>query len=493
MNESDARDALLVRAYETASRSHVGDTWTEADRDWATGAARQVEGERASVDAFIARRARLGAERIAARERAAARAQRMLVWRPWIGRVVVPLALAAGVASDAIGTSQRVNLLAPPLLALLAWNLAVYLVLAVRSVVRMLRGERPAPGPIAALVGRWSHGVAPPHRVDRLSEPLQAFVADWAQKSAPLTAARVAAILHAAAAAFAAGALIGLYVRGLILEYRAGWESTFLDASAVHTLLSLVLGPASRLTGIALADTTALEALRMPQAGGENAAPWIHLYAVTILLVVVAPRLLLAGWQVFAQRRLAARFPLSLDDAYFRGLARMHAGAGATVRVAPYGFRPSAEADEGLAALCARVLGPRTVLSWAPVVAFGDEDAGVPVDDAPVAPDARIALFSLAATPETENHGVFVDALAARGAGTVPLVVLVDESAFRRRFDPTGPTGAARLEERRAAWRRMLAQRNLAPVFADLERRDFAQAQAALQEAIDRASGPVHG
>ena len=56
---------------------------------------------------------------------------RALRWRPWVGWSIVVGALILGVAVDRIGGAQRVNLLAPPVFALLAWNLGVYVALAV--------------------------------------------------------------------------------------------------------------------------------------------------------------------------------------------------------------------------------------------------------------------------------------------------------------------------------------------------------------------------
>ena len=62
----------------------------------------------------------------------------------------------------------------------------------------------------------------------------------------------------------------------------AGWDSTFLDATQVHRLLQVVLGPASVLTGLSLPDVAHLAQLRFSASPGENAGPWIHLLAVTI-------------------------------------------------------------------------------------------------------------------------------------------------------------------------------------------------------------------
>ncbi|MEB2336326.1 MAG: DUF2868 domain-containing protein, partial [Burkholderiales bacterium] len=64
MTENEARNALLVRAFETAlPRSGA---WSAEDADWASRAAAEVEGEGASAASFVARRAQLGAERLCA-------------------------------------------------------------------------------------------------------------------------------------------------------------------------------------------------------------------------------------------------------------------------------------------------------------------------------------------------------------------------------------------------------------------------------------------
>jgi hypothetical protein len=64
-------------------------------------------------------------------------------------------------AIDQVGGSQRINLLAPPLFALLAWNIAVYAVLAFGLVVRY--GDTADLGPMRSLLiriagGRARHG-----------------------------------------------------------------------------------------------------------------------------------------------------------------------------------------------------------------------------------------------------------------------------------------------------------------------------------------------
>jgi hypothetical protein len=487
MNETDARNALLLRAYETLPPAQTVGRWSEDDRIWATQAALRLEGGDASAAAFIARRARLAAERLCERDPGAGFALRALAWRAWIGWAFALLAFVAGVATDAIGPAQRINVLAPPLLAILAWNLFVYAAMLARAAARRGADGATSPGALARQIARAVRAVAPGRGIERFTPPLAGYARDWALASAALSASRVARMLHTAAAALAAGALCGMYLRGFALEYRAGWESTFLDASAVHAILSVVLGPAAALSGIALPDAGALAAMRSTLSPGENAARWIHLYALTMALFVIVPRALLALAQFLRERRLANHFPLPLDDGYFQAIARAQHGAVAAVRILPYGIRPGTQATAGLNALLARVFGPKTEVSVAPTVPFGGEDALDPalMSGAPAALVA--ALFALTATPERENHGAFIDALAARMPPATPFAVLIDESAFRQRFDDTRGTGAARREERRAAWQRMLTETGRVAVFVDLEAQDLAAAAHALRAAIDAA------
>ena len=477
MNEAAARRAVLVRAFEQEPSSPA---WSDDDRAWATQAAAQVEGERAPDDAFIARRAALAAERLAGRDKRVPRLLASVEWPAWVGWVTPALAFAAGAAADAIGAGQRVNLLAPPLLALLAWNLSIYLVILVRGTWGLIDSRARGLGPVARLLGRLAHVTgAPPRRAGKLAAE---FVGNWMRSSAGLTAARLGRVLHAAAAALALGALSALYLRGIALEYRAGWESTFLGAPAVQALLGAVLGPASALTGIALPDVAGYEQLRFAEGGGVNAAPWLHLYAVTLGLAVLLPRLLLAMGNRLLEARLTACFPLPLDEPYYRALLRVLREEPIAARVAPYGIQLVPQATLNLNALFTQAFGIRTTVSVAPVTAFGAEDD---IDPLRIAGDTGLLapLFALTSTPETENHGAFVDRLRT-AAGAARLVVLIDESAFRRQFGET-----ERIDERRALWSGFAAARGVPAVFVDLDQDDQPTTRQSLLMALD--SGPA--
>jgi hypothetical protein len=232
-------------------------------------------------------------------------------------------------------------------------------------------------------------------------------------------------------------------------------------------MVTTLLEPASRLSGIALPDQAAFAALRAahgdPAAVGAPAAGWIHLLALTLALLVVLPRLLLATACFGLARWRAARFAVPLDAPYYRRIAGLRRGTPAQVQIWPYARAPSARAALALRARCAEAFGPRVGVDVEPTVAFGTED-DVPLQGAAAASHA-IALFDLSATPERENQGRFVARLAGALAPTAALAVVVDASGFRERFGDL----PERLAQRREAWRAWAEPLGLAPCFLDLE------------------------
>jgi len=481
MDEHAALGVTAVRALETHDRAKA--VWTDADRAWASRAAAEVVGEKADSATFIARRAQLALERIGERHQALLRAARALQWRPWVAWAIVVGAFTLGVAGDRIGGSQRINLLAPPVFVLLLWNLGVYAALAGGWVIRY--GDSRKPGPARKLVmrvasrtgmghGRGSGTFASSSDIVRAS--VTALTADWLRLAAPLYTMRAARILHLAAAALALGVIVGLYVRGLAFEFRATWESTFLDAANVHRLLALFLAPGSMLSGIAIPGVAQLESIRAP--GSENAATWLHLLAASVVVIVVIPRLLLAVCTGIVERHRAAHVAIPLGDPYFERLLRGFRGGPVRIRVIPYSYAVPPAALAGLEAVVARTFGGGAALTVESPVAYGDEDTLAKreptADQGPV-----IALFNLTATPEPAAHGVFVKALAGAGPAPPPLV-LVDESAFCARW----PGDDRRLAQRRGIWSELLTAQGAMPIFVNLTAPDLAFAEAAIDAAL---------
>ena len=486
MNEAAARQVTLLEAYESVQPASP--SWSDDDRAWADRVAMEAgSGAGATPDEFLAQRAGHAMQRLAPRERAAARWLAQPLWRKRWGAIVALIAFVLGLLADGVGSSQRVNLLAPPLWGVLAWNAVVYLGLLGALLAGMLRRGPGTPGPVV-------RGMQALLRIGldvRSSSALHGFVQRWAQRSAGLSALRAGALLHVGAAVLALGLIAGLYARGLVLDFRAAWESTFLSPTMAHALVSSVLAPASSLSGIALPDAAAFAALQAAHgdaSAGAPAAPWLHLFALSLLLFVVLPRALLALLCAARAQMQARRFVLPLDAPYFQRLLRLQRGAAAQVQVWPYAVTPSPQAVLGLRSLLADAFGARLGLQIAPGVAFGAEDEAPP---APASTTSHaVVWFDLSATPEPENHARFVRQLAAALPKGASVLVLVDEAAFKRRFESM----PQRLAQRREAWRAMCAELGTLPVFADLDAPEPAATSTALQAALEhpvRAGVPL--
>jgi hypothetical protein len=481
-----ARELLLLHAYESLNDDDSQDDhplWTRADAQWATKVASQTTGAQGSAKDFLAARAHAAMQRLAPRDEGVRRALALRGWRWSLLPIAALVAFVIGAAAYDIGTHQRIDLLAMPVWVLVLWNLVVYLLLAL-AWVRGLGSGKPAFGALRNFIGRrFAARVA---ASPRKAPALFAFGRSWAQVSWPMTLARAGSVLHVAAAALALGLAAGMYLRGLVLDYRAGWQSTFLEPPRVTALLSTVLKPASILTGVPLPDEAAVAELRVApdQSATRDAAPWIHLHAATLAIFVVVPRLLLALGSVLRGAWLSRKLPVPIDEPYHQRLwqqhRRQHGGAGARVRVFPHGAAPGAAAALSLRKIATRLLGDDAELDFATTVAYGSEDAPAPQPAAGAAA-MDIVLFDASATPEAEAQGRFVESLRGRlGRGTA-LLMVVDEAAFAARFGGAGE----RLEQRRAAWRDLADKLGMpAPVFVNLETSSPGDDAKALETAL---------
>lgn len=457
MKERTARAIMLVKAIEEADRQK--EVLTDDDRKYASRTARELAHwqaaearSAATLPEFLSQRAEQLLKRLAARHKAfaAVAAGHSGLWgASWLLPVV---ALLAGGLAERFTNPHRVDLLSLPLLGIIAWNAATYLLLAAWG---LLPGRRA--GMRRALANRMGLGGSQvPRRLPHLlgSGVLQ-FMVDWARLGASLNLARVARILHFSAAAFALGAALSLYARGIVARYAAGWESTFLDAQQVHGLLSLLFAPAVRLFGLegfTLAEVAGLQGWNEARLG--NGARWVHLYAASLLLYVVLPRLALGAVAALRAAWLRRRFPLDLEQPYFRQLAVAAGGEPGLLRVLPYSLTVDEARSRGLDAVAQEMLGEQARVRLLPPAAYGS--AAPPLETAEGVTTA--VLFGIAATPEQENHGAF---LAQLGRGR-RLLVLLDQSALAARMDAT------RLRERVELWREFCILHGAEPKVVDL-------------------------
>lgn len=378
-------------------------------------------------------------------------------WNPLWPLLLLLLAAIIGFFSNELGPEQRINILSIHLVGILAWNFLIYL----REAILLFRKR--SSGLIEGWFTKWQDGAAPAE-VHADPEPAllerarQAFQKRWVNRSTPVYYARIKSWLHLAAIVLAASAIGGMYVRGLAREYTAVWESTFItEAEQLLPILKVILGPAVTLAGDSLPAPAELEALRGADASGENAARWIHWYALTIALFVLLPRATLSLFWRLKSRRLSAEFPYrETAPRYYSRLLATSSGTSRSLSILPYAITP----DEGARAKLVRRLedevGAAVEANWLPAVSFGEEDA-VPMETIREMPDDSelVPLFSFAATPERETHLEFYQTLSGLAPNPLRFLLLEAESFDRkgRDFADAADRRAGRLE----AWRQLFA------------------------------------
>lgn len=313
MDEPDARRVLLAHAIETTDAK--GELLTPAERATADLRARQEVLHRADgrdIDAagFLALRSSHVLGAVGVRHPRLAALQEPAAWLPWVHWAVPLAALALGIATDAIGNPHRVDLVSLPLLGIVAWNVVVYL-LVVASLIAPRRAGRRS---WLASFGRWTTGRG---SSDPASQAATRFHIDWFAATQSLHVARIQRVLHISAAAWALGVILSLLVRGLVVEYRVGWESTFLGPQQVYSILSVLRLPALLIFPFDTFSVVDVAEMRFGDGGGAAVgAPWVWMYAALLVSLVILPRLLLATFCAWREERLARAIPVELQPAY---------------------------------------------------------------------------------------------------------------------------------------------------------------------------------
>lgn len=392
----------------------------------------------------------------------------------WVAFLLPIVAFILGLGSDVLSSSGKINLIAFPIFVVLAWNLAMYLLL-LSNAVRGTEPDLSTAGFKGWLARKYEQIASPGDRpakpgVVPWNEVHRQFVSHWFGQSRGLLIERIKVNLHVAALVAALGLIAGMYLRGLAFEYRAGWSSTFLNAESLATLLGILLSPASWVTGIQLPDAGHLELLAWSTGSkGENAARWIHLYAATCILFIGLPRLVLALASARKADQYRTEFPLDLNAI---GLA---VGSG----------NPLEDSANPKAKLFSVIPFNRRLddqdLELIRLFAFGEAEGPVNLDirdsirydeveeyfrefkTPRPEPFRYVLVFNLAATPENEVHGDVVRRLQER-ATTERVLIYVDGHSFVDRFRGDGDFGE-RLESRKQDWMNLLKLHEVKPVF----------------------------
>jgi hypothetical protein len=360
------------------------------------------------------------------------------------------LALLTGYWLSDLGQSSEFNLLALPLVGLLAWN-AVVIVLGVFCELM----------PAASLSGRggWmaeflAHGIS---RMGKASKEIESGVAGavrtrFEELVWPLAwrrlQMRLRMWLHVAAALLAIGGAVALYARGWSHEYRAVWESTLLSESGATTFFETLFKPASKVlrTPIPLKQIPGMHRTFGKADQSAPALPWIHLYAGTLLVLIVFPRLLLAGIAAARCCRTIAKPARALHwGAYLRTMLRAVEGGSERIQVLVHAIEPTAAHREVWDRGVRERFGGMAHAEYLRIPA-GEEDEFAATWQ-PVCANL-VMLFNMATTPEAEVQRRLVSDLRQRlltKHAEPELVVLLDGTSLAGRWSPEKIAGREQL------------------------------------------------
>jgi hypothetical protein len=332
LDQADARRLVLVRAIEEADPQ--GRLLGEAERERierdALDASRR-SGAGVDFADYLGQRARRVLATVELRNPRLAALESMPPWRGWLVTALPLAACILGAAIDRIDNPHQVNMLSPPLLGVLAWNLVVY-VLLLASLLRPHRagGRAEPPGLRHWLAGRgWRSGRL---RADVLAR----FHQQWLKTAGAQEWLWWERLLHLCAAGWALGLALSIILGGVVREYRIGWESTLLDVRRVHALLSALFAPVVALLPFEPFSVADLQRLAFgsgaPVDVGE-ARRWVWMYVALLGVVVVVPRLLLAAWAGWGERRHRRAVRIDLRDPYYAQLLARVSPARVTLAV----------------------------------------------------------------------------------------------------------------------------------------------------------------
>lgn len=442
IEEGDADGALLSeeRRREATARTRAG------------LASDVVAGDSVSAreTAFLLRRARwLEGEVIGCNGSLVRLLERLVVVRARGSWVLAGWLLAAlvGYLLAGFGQTAEFNLLALPLVGLLAWNLVIVFL----SLLMEFQKAGPSPW-----LERLAIRLTPQHQERFVMDldPPTGLTVD--QRFATLAQGpaferwqrRFRAWLHVAAAMLALGSAVGLYARGWSTEYRAVWESTLLSESAARGFFGALFQPASAVLHLPV-PLDALPAMHRTLGSAASPAPalpWIHLYAGTLLVLIILPRLVLALFTVWRAHHLLARRMTGLGwQSYLKRTLRAVEGGQATITVLIHATDATPTHREVWTRGVRERFGQMTQPEFI-TLRLGDEDDFIS-SWKPAHPQL-VLVFNLATTPEAEvQRRLVMDVRNSLTASqrSAELIVLLDATSIGNRWSPEKFSGREKL------------------------------------------------
>lgn len=377
-----------------------------------------------------------------------------------IGAVLGILAFVSGILTNEFTVSgNKINLLSPPLLAVIAWNIIVYIWIILAF---FFNRTRTPSGPIRKGIAKLLLYLQT--RVGRSSRVLVSFYSQWAPEEQSLLRYRVAEILHFSAMLFGLGLIASIGIHGWGTAYTVGWESTWLSnsPSAVLTFINLFYGLIPFNPDLFNHLTPqAVESMRFGAGPGESAAPWLLQLFYILSAVVILPRATLGFFACSRACYIKNHFPIDRESVYYSNILRQWRGKTMLIHVIPFSYPLTEKVKEGMQTLAGELHPENSKCIFSPAA---HEDTKLPDFEGGEQVEA-VALFAMTSTPEAEVQGNFLNELKKKAQSSDALLrVIVDTSGFMARFANT----PQRINERKKNWSDFLSSYGVSFAFANL-------------------------
>ncbi|MEE4259817.1 MAG: hypothetical protein V2I62_08660 [Bacteroidales bacterium] len=247
-----------------------------------------------------------------------------------------------GILSNYLGPQRLIHIIYNPLTILIAWNILVYVFMFIKSFFRFRiqfdtsqfennkeedndynDDEGDSHFVIDWLIGGLykilfrfkAKFIDNNTKVTILKRILPAFWKSYKNVADKSLLLRFKSVMNVSAIGLLMGALLGVYFRGLFFNYNMIWLSTFIsEYETIRNFLNLLYGMANfMIDGYWITDTQ-IQQLLLPD--GAPAGPWIHKMALTSLIVIFIPRLILTTY--YKRKAKHSLKPLNLSEEYYQ-------------------------------------------------------------------------------------------------------------------------------------------------------------------------------
>ncbi|MCB2209046.1 MAG: hypothetical protein KQH67_12210 [Bacteroidetes bacterium] len=259
----------------------------------------------------------------------------------WIKGAFI-VSFITGILSNYLGPQRLIHIIYNPLTILIAWNILVYVFMFIKSFFRFSlqintdqfenktdrNDDKEEEEGESHFIIDWLIGglykimfrfkakfIDNNTKITILKKIIPGYWKSYKVVADRSLLLRFKSVMNVSAIGLLAGALLGVYFRGLFFNYNMIWLSTFISESdTIQNFLNLFYGMANLLIEGYWITATQVQQLLLPE--GTPAGPWIHKMALTSLIVIFIPRLILSIY--FARKAQHSLKSPDLSEDYYQ-------------------------------------------------------------------------------------------------------------------------------------------------------------------------------